>query len=88
MTHLGSQNFSAAGLQVGGMSKACEQIQKKRLSLRRKYIAVVGDLVMEAAEMAAALVNDGVAFVLIIDGEFNNIVTNCISSEMIVRSQK
>jgi TBC domain-containing protein kinase-like protein len=85
---LGSRNFSAAGLQASGIAKACKQIQKVRMALKRKYIAVVGEVVMDAAEMAAALVDDGIAFVLIIDGEFNDVAGNCVASEMIVQGSK
>jgi len=84
---LGSRNFSMAG-QDDARQRACKEVEKARLELKRLYVAVVGELVVDAAEMAGALVNAGVPMVLIVDGSFNDVVEHCLAGELLVQSKK
>jgi hypothetical protein len=84
---LGSRNFSIAG-HNHARQRACKEVQKARLELKRLYVAVVGEVVVDAAEMAGALVNAGIPMVLIVDGGFNDVVEHCLAGELLVQSKK
>ena len=83
---LGSRNFSLVGKIQNETEHACQRINKNRLDMKKKYVAVVGERVADASDMAGALVSAKIPCVVIIDGPFDMLVQSALAGELIVRS--
>ena len=61
---------------------ACQRINKNRLDLKKKYVAVIGERVADASDMAGALVSAKIPCVVIIDGPFDMLVQSALAGEL------